>query len=210
MRHGLVGLAVALLLAACADAGRAAGGNATPPGASLDVRCDGATTELGAASVQARTDGVHLVVHNSSGTTLLVGWNGGGDGADPGETPFVFPILPGEGKIRCQRTSEDPGAPGGWATFEVHPPEGWVSPTIDCPDETANGVIDYVAGARGVPDPRTDVERDVSSGEVQFAGYHTDEKVTVVVSSDGVPVGAYDYISDGHDGWLRSTTTACS
>jgi hypothetical protein len=210
VKHGLLGLGAALILAACASESPPAGDNSLPLVASLDVRCDGATTDIGSQSVQARTDGVHFVVHNTSESTLLIGWNGGGDGADPGDSRFVFPILPGEGRIRCQRTSEDPGAPGGWATFQVRPPEGWVSPTIDCPDATANGVIDYVAGARGVSDPLADVKDDANGGEVQFAGYRTDDTVTVVATLDGVPIGVYDYVSDGHDGWLRSTTTACS
>jgi len=210
MRRRLFGVCVWLVLVACAEASTPQSDPTQPAADVIDVRCDGTRTGVDDPLVQARSDGVHLVVHNSSGSTLLVGWSGGGDGAEPGDTRFVLPIPPGEGKIRCQPTSADPGAPGGWATFEVRAPDGWMSPEIDCPNGSVSGVRDYAEGARGAEDPLADAKDAADGADVMFAGYRTDDDVIVVALEDGVTTAVYGYVSDGHGGWLLSTTDACS
>jgi hypothetical protein len=176
----------------------------------VEVRCDGSTTNVTTDTVQAKADGVHVIVHNTGTGQLLVQWDGGGDGAEPGDTPFVFPILPGDGKIRCQQLSEDPGSPEGWAPFRVVAPPDWVNPSLDCPGGSVMGTADYAPGAVGVQDPLADARGRAEGADVSEAGYRTEQNRTIVALQGGVVTQAYGYISDGHAGWLLSTTSACS
>ena len=160
--------------------------------------------------MEAKTDGVHVVVHNASAGQLLVQWEGGGDGAGPGDTRFVFPMLPGDGEIRCQPLSGDPGSAEGWATFNVVAPPDWVDPTFECPGGSSSGNLDYAAGAVGVPDPLADARKRADGADVAEAGYGTDQSLTIVALHDGVVTETYGYSSDGQGGWLLTTTSACS
>jgi hypothetical protein len=175
----------------------------------LEVQCDGSTTHVSNDAVQAKTDGVDLIVHNASTGQLLVQWDGGGDGADPGDTRFVFPIPPGAAKVRCQRLSEDPGSSEGWAPFTVVAPPDWVSPTLDCPGGFVTGNGDYAPDAVGVPDPVADTRKRADGADVAEAGYGTDQSRTIVAFTDGVVTETYGYTSDGQGGWLLTTTSAC-
>jgi hypothetical protein len=207
-------LALALLvfvLPACADA-------PTPPASAdvpdtLEVRCDGETTEALTPSVRARSDGVHLVIRNSTDRELLMQWDSGGDGVGPGETTIRLPILPGSSRFRCLPMSDDldPGIEGGWARFEVLAPEGWVSPELDCPSGGYGGAVDYVPGARGVQDPLGDARATFRDpGTVLEAGYSTADSRSFINVVDGVPTDSLTYVSDGHEGWLQSESSGCS
>ena len=201
-----------VLLSACGE------GTSTPPASEapeadvLRVRCDGTVTEILTPTVQAATDGVHVRIENTSHAEVLTQWDGGGDGADPGTSEQLIPFTPGIARFRCQTFTPDvdPGAPGGWKTVTVLAPPGWVSPTLDCPDGSYGGNLDYVEGARGVADPLADAMKRAGSDDVRLAGYVTDSERTYVGSEDGVPTERFDYVADGHGGWLLTGTGGCS
>ena len=201
----------AVVLAACADAPRPPESIGVPE--TLEIRCDGTTTDALTPTVQARSDGVHILIRNTSDVRLLTQWESGGEGADPGETTIVRPIMPGPARFRCLELTNDvdPGAPGGWARFEVLAPEGWTSPTLDCPDGAYTGIADYVGGAAGVPDPLADAEEHFRlEGEVVEAGYRTtEERIFINFTNEG-PKESLSYVSDGQGGWLRSESSGCS
>jgi hypothetical protein len=204
---------VVLLAGACADPVIT-----TPTAAeaseTLEVHCDGPTTDVLTPTVQARSDGVHLVLENTSDHELFMQTEAQGEGVPPGETSMRLLILPGGSRFRCLTLTDDldPGMEGGWARFDVLAPEGWVSPDVDCPGTSYGGVADYVVGARGVADPLEDAPKHFreDGDEVVQAGYATDEERTIVLLRDGAPVAGLVYISDGHGGWLQSESFGCS
>ncbi|MCD6021834.1 MAG: hypothetical protein K0R20_1544 [Actinomycetia bacterium] len=179
----------------------------------MQIRCDGATTDVLTPIVQARTDGVHLVLENTTDDELFMQTDTQGEGVPPGETSMGLPILPGSAPFRCLPVTDDldTGVEGGWARFDVLAPGGWVSPDVDCPGAGYGGVVDYKEGARGVADPLQDAPKHFrEDGEVVQAGYATDEERTFVLLRDGEPVAGLVYVSDGHGGWLRSESFGCS
>jgi hypothetical protein len=172
----------------------------------LEIRCDGETTDVLSAAVQARTDGVHLVIHNTSGHELYMQSASQGQGLDPGETELSMLIPPGHSRFRCLAMSDDldPGAEGGWANFEVVAPEDWVSPTLDCPGGKRYwATADYVEGARGVADPLADApKRFREEGDrVVQAGYATPDQRTFVLLRDEEPIAGLN-LSLRRAGWL--------
>jgi hypothetical protein len=181
----------------------------------LEIRCDGETTEVLAPIVQAQRDGVHVLIRNTSGHELFVQTDSQGQGLDPGETELLLSILPGSSRFRCLVMSDDldPGVEGGWADFEVLAPEGWISPTLECPGgRMYSGVADYIAGARGVADPLADAPKHFreEGDRVVQAGYATPEERTFVLLRDEDPIAGLTYHSDGHDGWLQTESFGCS
>lgn len=180
----------------------------------LEIRCDGATTDVLTPIVRARMDGVHLVLENTSQHELLMQTDAQGEGVPPGETSMRLPILPGSSRFRCLTLTDDldPGVEGGWARSDVLAPEGWVSPDVDCPGAGYGGIVDYVEGARGVADPLQDAPKHFreEGDEVVQAGYATDEERTFVLLRDSEPIAGLVYVSDGHGGWLRSESFGCS
>jgi hypothetical protein len=213
MRRPVVVVLVVLLAGACADP------VSTTPAAdgasdTLEIRCDGATTDVLTPTVQAHADGVHLVLDNTTDGELLMQTETHGEGVQPGETSMTLPIHPGGSRLRCLTMTDDldPGVEGGWARFDVLAPEGWVSPDVDCPGTMYQGIGDFVEGARGVDDPLLDAPRHFreEGDEVVQAGYATDEERTFVLLRDGEPIAALVYVSDGSGGWLQSESFGCS
>lgn len=213
MKSGLLLLALAFCLAACADPVEPVKPAASDAPSALDVRCDGKSTEVLTPTVQAQRDGVHVLIHNTTtGEDLSVTWEGGGDGAAPGDTTLVFPIQPGRSRIRCQPISEDAGMENGdWGSFDVLAPDGWVSPNLACSGSAYGGVGDYGPDARGVADPFADAQKQFRlEGNVLEAGYRTEnQRIFIDLTGDG-PKESLTYIADGHGGWLRSETSGCS
>lgn len=207
-------MSVLLVLLACACADPVTITAAADATDTLEIRCDGETTEVLTPTVQARSDGVDVLIHNiSEGEHLSVSWAGGGDGAAPGDTTLVFPIVPGSSKIRCLPIDEDHAADNGdWGRFEVLAPEGWISPDLDCPGTMYQGIGDFVEGARGVADPLADAPKHFQEegDRVVQAGYATPDERTYVLLRDEVPVAGLIYTSDGHGGWLQSGSFGCS
>ena len=218
MRHGphvrppACSIALVLVIAvACADPAPPRAVDGVP--ATLEIRCDGETTEILTPTVQARSDGVHMLIRNTSDVRVFTEWGSGGEGADPGDTLVVRPILPGSARFRCLEETDDldPGIPGGWERYEVLPPDGWVSPDLDCAGGMYSGVGDFVPGARGVVDPLADAREQFRlDGTAVEAGYRTDEERTFINVTDDGAKESLTYTSDGHDGWLRSGSSGCS
>lgn len=206
--------ALLVVLVACADASTAGGSAPEAAPSVLDITCDGAATNLAATQVQAQADGVHLLIHNTSSSTLLTEWEGGeqgGDGLDPGDRARTESLLPGEARFRCMPESSDPGQEeGGWATFTVLAPPDWVDPTLRCAHTSSQGTMDYVPGASGTDDPLTDAQQHASKGAtVTQAGYVTKSELTFIGVTDGVTTESLVYRSDGQGGWLLGETGAC-
>ncbi len=199
------------LLVGC---GNAATPHASGPAAAdaLHVTCDGSTTEVLTPTVQAQPDGLHVRIENTSTGQVLMEWDGGGDGADPGISNKVIPIPPGNARFRCQASTPDvdPGALGGWATLEVLATPNWRSLELDCNGGIVSGNLDYAAGADGVPDPLADARRRAHTSDVRPAGYMTDQGRTFEALQGAAAVESFDYASDGHGGWLLTTTERCS
>jgi hypothetical protein len=212
--------ALLMLLVGCADPSGA--GESSPGGSAqedapsvLDITCDGTTTVLASERVQAQSDGVHLLIHNTSSNMLLTEWEGGehaGDGLDPGDRARTESLLPGEDRFRCLPQNSDPGQEqGGWATFTVLAPPDWVDPTLGCTGMTSQGVIDYMPDATGVDDPLADASDHASKGAtVTQAGYVTNQERHFVAGTDGEMTESFVYRSDGQGGWLLSETGGCS
>ena len=196
-----------LALSACADPSQVDAGG-TPN--TLEVRCDGDTTEILTPVVQARADGVHVVVHNDSDEQLSIMWGSGGDGADPGRSTAVLPIDPGDAEFRCMRSSEDAGNDRGWQSLRVLEPPGWVSSDLGCTDGGVTGHLDYGVDAEGVDDPAADASEQADGAEVVQAGYVTSEQRTYVALDGDDPTMALTYFADGQDGWLLMQTSRCS
>jgi hypothetical protein len=212
-RVALAALAV-VLAGACADPVSTTTPTADGASDTLEVRCDGTTTDVLTRTVRARSDGVHLVLENTSDHELFMQTEAQGEGVPPGETSMRLLILPGGSRFRCLEMSDDldPGVEGGWARFDVLAPEGWVSPDVDCPGTMYQGISDYVEGVRGVADPLEDAPTHFQEDgdEIVQAGYATDEERTIVLLRDGAPVAGLVYISDGYGGWLQSESFGCS
>jgi hypothetical protein len=210
MRGAAVVLVLGFWLSACADP--------VPPSATsapdaLEVRCDGTTTDVLTPTVQAQRDGVHVLIHNTTtGEDLSVTWEGGGDGAAPGDTTLVFPIQPGRSRIRCLPNSEDAAIENGdRGGFDVLAPDGWVSPDLACSGTAYGGVGDYGPDARGVADPSADAEKRFRlDGTVIEAGYQNENQRIFIDRVGGEPKESLTYIADGHGGWLLSETAGCS
>jgi hypothetical protein len=200
-------LGIVLALSACADPADpiSDGGSAI-----LEVWCDGDSTEILTPTVQARADGVHVVIHNESDEPLSIAWGGGGDGADPGRSTLVLPIEPGDAEFRCQRSSEDAGIDRGWESLRVLEPPGWVPTDLGCTEGGVTANFDYGVDARGVPDPKSDASDQADGAEVVVAGYVTDEQRTYVALDGDDPMMALTYFAHGKDGWLLMETSRCS
>jgi hypothetical protein len=200
-------MGLVLALSACADPSQVDAGGAPR---TLAVRCDGDTTEILTPVVQARADGVHVVVHNDSDEPLSIMWGGGGDGADPGRSTAVLPIDPGGAEFRCLRSSEDAGIDRGWQPLRVLEPPGWVSTDLGCTDGGVTGHLDYGVDAEGVDDPQADASEQADGAEVVQAGYVTNDQRMYVALDGDDPTMAFTYFADGQDGWLLMQTSRCT
>ena len=179
------------------------------------VRMDPQTGEILALSsaVRPRTDGVHILVTNTSDIDLSFQWDLGGDGAPVGRRELVLTLPPGVARIRCQDPSEDAGAPGGYVELEVVDPDGIYVPTELACDEVTGWFADFAPGATGDPDPVQSAKDHLSGLEpgdvVEVAGYPDAEIRQVRVVRDGEVVAVLEYSSDGQDGWLQSSGGSC-
>ena len=161
--------------------------------------------------VQAQPDGVHAVIHNVSDAEVLMQWEHGGDGAPSGDSRRVVPIPPATlGSVVQTLTTISIRAIGGWASFEVLEPPGWVSTDLGYAEGAVIGNLDHALDAEGVSDPEADAREKAEGAEVVQAGYATDEEIVVVAFDVDDPVMVLTYHSDGNGGWLLNTTSRCS
>jgi hypothetical protein len=125
-------------------------------------------------------------------------------------TAFVATIQPGTYEIGCG------GAP---VAFEVVDPNGlYVSGDLACGDAGNSGTvgaIDYAPGALGMRGSPVQVARKALRGLragdlVERAGYpETTETSAVRVVRESRTVAVLGFETDGHEGWLLTSTQAC-
>jgi hypothetical protein len=200
-----------VLAGACADP-------VTTPTASdasdtLEIRCDGQSTDILTPTVQAQVDGVHVLIHNTSEVRLDVEWPSSGEGADPGDTTRLLGLLPGTSQVRCNLYAENDEQPeGAWASFQVEASPDWISPSVDCPGSMYHGSGSLAPDARGVADPLADASKHFQEegDQVVQAGYATADERTFVLLQDGEAIAGLVYISDDHGGWIQIESYGCS
>lgn len=224
VRAWVVGGVLTMMCVAC-DPTSASPTEVVPPAASpaatttdafdsLRMTCDGRTTEVDAASVQAAPDGVHLVVTNTSENDLTIEWTtSSGEPVSTGTSELVLPILPGRASLTCH-TGGGTFDPAGTAAveFRVVPPDGWVEPSTTCRGGlTRRTIIDYVEGATGVRNPFASMTQHAPPGaEVVPVGYRTATDMQVGMLVDGRVIEVAGYRPDGAGGWLVTQRTECS
>jgi hypothetical protein len=204
----LVSAGIAIPLATLADLGGSST-KAASPGAAADsvyVACDESGAHARSLVVRPQSDGVHVVIDNTTATrgSYEVG-NLGGENLPPGESHVTLPTPPGPLTIRCNGGAQR-------ATIRVQDPEGiWVSPELSCPDWQG-----YSTTGQSEP-PDADLVHLASdhlrglapSDQLQLAGYpDANERFVRVVRADStVAVTSFDFL-DGS--WHFKGTSACN
>ena len=179
----------------------------------LEVTCTPAGTVAGSSRVAVQRDGVHIRVRNTSGAsrTFEIDGIGGGNAPDTEEIQvWALPIS--DARVWCgpsAATSSD------WIPVVVVDPSGFhVRDQLDCSSGTA-GSVDHVEGARGSKgDPVAVARRQITGlrddDVVERAGYTGSDEPKVRVTRGGMVVAVGSYLSDGHGGWLITSTTSCA
>lgn len=172
--------------------------------------------------VEARPDGVHLVIDNRldagagySFENPEVGAEGGG--APPGESEHVVGYPPGEVRVGCEKPPVD-GVGTDYENVRIVDPEGYYRPVeLQCKGGMAvGGGPQYAAGARGRGgDPVEMVRRGLSDrlregDTVELAGYpkSKDSKIVRVVR-DGRVVATVAFFRESGS-WLENSTSSCA
>lgn len=185
-----------------------------------EVVCDPSVTQYSPIRVRPQPDGVHIRVTNGLDRQISVMIDDfGSEKVEAlGSKERVESIPPGETWLRCY-DPENAGPDADPAPFvrvliEVADPDGlWKSTELECASDTIlEGILDYFAGARGVQDPleaaRT-LDGILPTDAVELARYPESEPPMVRVVRDGKVVALFEYIPDGHGGWLLSGTESC-
>src|SRR5919201_1047728 len=178
------------------------------------VVCDGTNTEVTTPVVEPQPDGVHISVENTGGTNLGIEVKDvGGENATAGTSETVWQLSPGSSQVRCTPNGNE--APGAYQALEVQDPEHlWVSNELDC--NAVTGVnADYVPGATGDTTPPIELLQEHVTGlepndVLEAAGYSEAPNPQVRVVRDGTVIAVYQFMSDGQDGWLLSSSQQCS
>jgi hypothetical protein len=181
------------------------------------VVCDGETPRLAAPVVRPRTDGVYVVVRNTSGEWLSFSHPDGGDNAPPGTSRHVPLLPPGSARIGCMSDADwalDPPDESGLGRLRIEDPEGMWRGAVEFDCTTwASGIADYAPGGRGVPTRRlrADARRELRprrGQHVEMLGYLARDERTVTIIRDGVSVRSVTYSRDAR-GWLPTETLTC-
>jgi hypothetical protein len=205
---GIAVVAIVLPLRSLVDLGSTEEGTGANPGAAsvLALSCDGDSTILANRVVQAQLEGVSISVANSSGKQLGLIIDGvAGENVPTGNSSFMYPISPGKAKIACTPGGFVDTESLGFETFDVLPPEGWISPDIEC--DQGHGV-----GFEGLPIPAStpeglaEVVRARATGlppgaRVEQAGYAAGDSATVRAVSDGAVIASFGFKHSSAVGW---------
>jgi hypothetical protein len=180
-----------------------------------ELTCDGSTTTLLTPRVAAHPDGVHVRVTNTSSLDLSLQVEGvGGDNAPVGERESVWPVAPGEVRLRCLDPAVDAGSPGGYVTVQVADPAGlYVSPELEC-TSVVGMTPEYAEGWMGYQGDPVEAARVLLTGlfegdVVERAGYPESSEPIVRVVREGAVVGRVHLRDDGQGGWLLDTLERC-
>jgi len=202
-------------------------GNSTDVGteapSEITMTCDGETTKLDSSVVEAKADGVHVAIVNTSGmdlgyTVSLRSGGGFGASAPRTEKTLVLSLPPGDLAIGCPdpRSEDDPSA--GLPSLRVIDPEGYYLPKeLECTSETASGSShDYTEGATG--DKRNPVEivaerfedELAPEDEVVRAGYPDEGgDPTIAIRREGRTVVAVLLFGNEKEGFLIDSEDIC-
>lgn len=171
-------------------------------------------------TVEPQPDGVHFQIVNETDKDLAFSvetpsGGGGGTNAPQGVSTQVVDIPPGKASIACfDPYTEDAGKVAKTDLEIVDEHGAWVPTRLKCAQQFS-GVVDYVAGARGKPDPleaaREGFRGYMEAGDVvEPAGYSQAEMLVFRLVRDGDVVATAELLDDGAGGWLPSTVTGCS
>lgn len=184
------------------------------------IVCDGSGSALVLTPrVEARPDGVHLVVDNQSKQEAIYvaqlpeGGSMSGD-APPGGSEHVEGWPPGKLQIGCDYEPSDPAR----ATLTVGDGDGDYKTTeLDCPSGGGvTGFLDPAVDSPGSTDDPVDLTRRRLSGRleandvVELAGYPEREREKVVrVVRDGRVTATVAYRQQSQGRWLEDSVSNC-
>lgn len=180
------------------------------------IACGPDGAESGPSRVGARSDGVHLRLHNTSERDLRYRLRYA-DGSDqggslpPGKTGVVVPAPVGEMLVTCMisRTWHGPSH-----VIDVVDPHGYAATaTLDCEGRN-HGILDYVAGAKGEDDIVAFARRAFAHNlqpsdtvrELEYVG--RGERV-VAVERAGRTMARAEFFRMDRGGWLASSLDRC-
>jgi hypothetical protein len=208
---------VLLVAVGCADGVRpigAAGDWSPSPGvptkAVLTCGSDG-SVELTTDVVQARPDGVHLVVMNGYDEPVSVE----GFDADPGRTRWVFSSGPGTMRLMCWPFSlHTSGAEPQRHELTIVDPSGlYVDGSVAC-DFDGESIGSYAAVPIDEGPPPMSVARNLVSGllrddVLRVSGYPEQRGGSVLVVRDGEVVADYSFGRFKGEGWTILAARVC-
>jgi hypothetical protein len=181
------------------------------------VVCGPGAPEVTTPAVRPQADGLRVEVVNETGEDLSVSilpW--GGTKAPEGTSTQVVNLPPGQVSVDCFDPHAGDAGKAPQSSFDLVDGDGvWVSTHIECATGMGfAGIPDYVAGARGEPDPQavaeTALERYGKPGDlIEPAGYPESESPEYRLVRDGEVLAVVQLMSDGAGGWLESQVTGC-
>lgn len=187
------------------------------------IVCDGSGARVLTPRVEARPDGVHLVIDNRSReeADYVARFPEGGStrGVAPaGESKHVEGLPPGEVRIGCYYEPSDLSEPDR-ATLEVVDVDGDYKPTeLDCPSGGgATGFLDPAVGSSGSTGNPVELtrrrlsERLEENDAVEIAGYPKSERGKIVrVVREGRVVATVAYRQQPGGNWLEDSVSECA
>ncbi len=222
-------LAAAVILCGCGAmdserAGQPAGKGEKAAGAGAPetarIVCGSEGTRLLTPRVEARPDGVHLVIDNrfdaEAGYVFKHPEGGMGDSAPKGESSHIGDFPPGKVKVGCEKPQVD-GIGTDYAALKVFKGDsGYKSVELECAGGmTYGGGAQYAPAAKGergdlVAHVRSQFSEEIRDHDlVQLAGYPKlkDRRIVRVVR-DGRVVATVHFLGE-RGGWLQDRYEAC-
>jgi hypothetical protein len=180
------------------------------------IVCTAAGTRLLTPAVRPQSDGVHVMLSQTSGPPATLDTDQGG-GDKPGPRPLVLILPPGRAHLGCMTMADwnvNPPRHRGWVTLRVlDQDERWVD---DRPAGAtcSQSSIDYAPTAAGLrlsqlgSDARRALEASPADA-VERAGYRRQEPIEYRLVRDGKAVALATYASTGHGRWLLEGVQKC-
>lgn len=214
------------ILAALLIAGTACGAPDATAVETLEAACTRTGLTSTTPTVNARADGVHFTIDNSSGSERLVYIDTGTDQSTRhlplGPSTFIVHHPPGEWRLFCSHPSEYPGQDAEWLVVDVRDPEGhWIASALPCdhPTSTHPDYKEYFEG--GLPvgiegDAEAVAKNDLTNwypleqgDTVTPVGYLEASPRVFAVERSGTVVAVADYRDDGRGGWFFGSVSWC-
>lgn len=216
-----VSIFVLLLVAsACADPSdgrQPLGGSETPANViatSLELTCrtDG-SIEVSSPTVQAQTDGVHLLVVNRYDEPVSIG----GFDADPGRSTWTIAFAPGAESFSCWPFSQHGSGdePSGKDVEIVDPDGMYVDGKVECNGQTWSSISDFAEAPDDDGPPPLDVARTRIEGlrdtdVLRVQGYPEQDGAGVIVIRDGRVIALFSFVRFLDSPWTIAGGTGCA